>query len=384
MLITFMNARRRGEVIHKKVGLMRGALQVHSEKMKIYEVAFYILKTYKKKIPFYVNETTCLAIRSLEVIQTCYSRIDTALGHSDALTSLEDIPLFSYRRFSVAECVGATLKFFGFSDYARDQDNPTNIIIEAGGDRGLMFTDTHVFRRMYCLVAFYRYENRDIMAISWQICHMDLKSVRTYLTDPMSRKDVETIYAKMPTEAEDRRRAFIAEDADLEREMTRVGNLKMAEEIDEIISGEKYTGGFAKYIRKIHARFSKVVSFETDNLVESVYHAIKRRGHFPRPYSHGECMLGSVGNRKAARCYSMADDRHHFEDASPSKCGGCRFHLTKVAYVENLRLEASALRREIEEGGLDGFALARKKRDLKALETSIASLCERLEIENEG
>ncbi|WCM20188.1 hypothetical protein NDK50_01535 [Paraburkholderia bryophila] len=319
VLIAFMNARRKGEVVDKKIGLMCGALSVHNEQLGLYQVDFYIEKSYQRRLPYYVNDTTCLAIRTLEAIQRCFRRVDEAWGAPFAKIPDEEIPLFSYRRFNPVHGIGLVPKWFDFSEYSRERlrIDSTNIIREAGGEEGYIFGETQVFRRMYCLIFYYRYENSDIIAVDHQLGHQDLRSTRVYLTDPLSRQDTESIYASMPTEAEDRRRAFMAEDSDLAKEMQLAGERKLAEDVYEVLAGKPFSGGFAKYLRRLQTSFSALASFEDVDLDDAVFQAVKRRGHFPRPLPHGECMLGSAPSRSSARCYSRTDNMTHFERASP-------------------------------------------------------------------
>lgn len=388
VLIAFMNARRKGEVIDKKIGLMCGALSVHNEELGLYEVAFYIEKSYQKRLPYYVNDTTCLAIRTLEEMQRCFRRVDEAWGAPFAKVPYEEVPLFSYRRFNAVRGIGLEPKWFNFSEYSRERDriDSTNLIHEAGGRDEYIFGETQVFRRMYCLVFYYRYENADIIALAHQLGHQDLRSTRVYLTDPLSRQDIESIFASMPTEAEDRRRAFMAEDADLAKEMQLVGELKLAEEVYDVLAGKPFSGGFAKYLRRLQARFSALASFEHADVNDAVFQSVKRRGHFPRPFPHGECMLGSAPSRSAAHCYSGTDNTTHFERASPKVCDRCRHHLSKAAYVQNLRADEVQLQQEIAGARYDGFALERKRGELSSLSEAIALLNERLggRIETQG
>ncbi|MEM5434696.1 hypothetical protein [Paraburkholderia diazotrophica] len=383
VLVAFMNARRKREVSDRKIGLMCGCLNVVSEGLALFEVDFYIEKSYMKRMPYYVNDTTCLVIRILEDIQHCYRRIDVVLGAPTAFIPFEEIPLFSYRRYSANEGIGPELKWFDFQDYSRSYDDVTNLIRESGGGEELMFGETQVFRRMYCLISYYRYENSDIVAINHQLGQKDLESTRVYVTDPESRPEMETIFARIPSEAEDRRRAFLAEDANLAKEMRNVGEMKLAEEVYEILAGETFAGGFAKFVRRLFARLSSMVSFKQGDTEDAVVQIVKRRGHFPRPLRHGECMLGAVMNRKAGNCYSDTDQNVHVERASVQMCDGCVYHLSKVAYVNNLRADRVQMKAEIASSGLEGFALERRNRELVALDEGIALLCERLGISNE-
>ncbi|MEP9323259.1 hypothetical protein PPMP20_08980 [Paraburkholderia phymatum] len=377
VLLAFMNARRKSEVSHKMVGLMCGSLTVRSEALRIYEVKFYVAKTYRQRMPFYVNETTCDAIRTLEEIQALFTRIDKARLPANEITPFDEIPLFSYRRLSVAEGIGTERIWFDFHSYGR-QGDAASLVREALGTATLSFGTTHIFRRMYALIFFYRYENADIVAIARQFGHVDLKSILVYLTDPASRADIESIFRTIPTETDDRRRAYMEEMADLEKEIRQVGDQKLGEEVFAILAGEPYAGGYARYVRKLHARFAQVLSFAKSSASDAVYNAVKQRGHFPRPYSHGECMLGTATNQKAARCYSIEDGHVHQEKANATTCANCRFHLTKAAYVENLEFEREQLSASMNSADPNSFETARRRRELKSLDEAIASLRSRL------
>ncbi|GAB7534288.1 hypothetical protein BGC_04930 [Burkholderia sp. 3C] len=276
--------------------------------------------------------------------------------------------------------IGDEFRWFDFRQYAgfcpvRDT---TDLLSEAGMEGQYIFGDSRVFRRMYALIFYYRYENSDIVAVQHQLAHFDLQATRIYLTDPVSRRDVESIFFVMPTEAEDRRRAFMDNDSDLEKEMRAVGEEKMAEEVYGVLAGQRFAGGFAKYVRRMHLKFCTLTSFKNIDINDAVLKAVRRRGHFPRPYPHGECMLGSAPQKNRAHCYSAQDGIAHFEHASPKVCGGCMYHLTKVEYLQSLRADESRILNEIASGLHEGFALERKQTELSDLSSAIVLISERL------
>ncbi|WOD18267.1 hypothetical protein [Paraburkholderia kirstenboschensis] len=381
VLIAFMNARRKCEVSHRKLGLMMGSLKTINCEMGLYQVDFYIAKGSGRRLPFYVNETTAQAISILDKLQAMFLRVDKELTtRFGTIFERDKIPLFSYRRFSEAYGIGRDLIWFDLTSYARGQD-ASYFVKEAFGDERFTFGSTQVFRRMYGLVFYYRYENGNIVAACQQFGHVDLRTTRIYLTDPTSRPDTESIYSLMPTEAEDCRRAFMEEMKDLDKVLRTVGETKLAEEVFDILAGEKFSGGFANYVRRIHVKFSHTVSFSGARLGEEVFEAVKRRGHFPRPMPHGECMLGGNEHVHNARCFSRERGYAQQENASPELCRDCRFHLTKKAYRDNLQGCKERLAIEVRSNNYSGFELRRKQRELSNLEKAIAELSKRLGLE---
>ncbi|MHB9840921.1 hypothetical protein Q8F57_039570 [Paraburkholderia terrae] len=382
ILIAFMNARRKCEVSHKTVGLMTGCMVAVSEPLGIYQVMFYIAKTFRKRIPFYVNQTTVDAVKVLEELQRLYGRFDSLrVAGISSQSSARNVSLFSYRRFSSGYGQGVRMVRFDFTDYDR-QAGALSIVQEAFGKDG-RWSKSHVFRRMYAIVFYYRYENGDIIALMLQFGSIDLDSIRAYISDPLSRHDMESIYSSTATEVEERRRARMKQISDIDRELRIVGDEKLAEEIYAVLAGKQpFAGGFATFVRKVYMRLAQTTTFSSPDAADAVVQAMKRRGHFPQPFPHGQCMLGVVVNQRAAHCFSETTQKVERERANVRTCTGCRYHHTKEEYLTYLKADRERKRRELPARKRGDLERQRLEKELLELDQAIELLQKRLGIEN--
>ncbi|QYD68776.1 hypothetical protein KZJ38_21585 [Paraburkholderia edwinii] len=375
ILISIMNARRKCEISDSDVGLYSGCLVTVNADLGLYQVPFYIAKTFCKRIPFYVNATTVDAINALEAFQYMYARFERCAIHEKTSTTNGKTSLFTYRRLNARYGIGIASQF-EFAEY-KDSAGVLGVCHEALGD-GNDWSASHIGRRMYGIVFFYRYENSDLIALKYQYGQIDLETTRAYVTDPLSRHDMESIYFTSPTEAEEHKRARMQEIADLDRELGIVGDEKLAEEIYAILEGKSFSGGYAFYVKKVYAKFARTASFSGTRGVDAVISAMKRKGHFPRPFPHGECMLGTALNQRAARCYSGKSKRVEREKASVKICSGCIYHLSKAAYIENLKADRVFLVNKLSAGKDCTLENVRNVRELEELDEAIVLLRSRL------
>jgi hypothetical protein len=380
VVLASMNARRKDEILHRKYGLRRGDLKVIDPGLGLYEANFYIEKTLCARTPFYVNQVSHDAIRLLEKIEEQYHRLhielpDSRLGE----TADDERSLFSYRRFSAVYGVGKHRKWYNFAAYSNESDARQFLKLALGRDRDIEIA-AHMFRRMYALIFFYRYENSDLQALSHQLGHFDLQTTLIYLSDPSSRPEIESIAHAVGTPVKDRQAAHLEHVKAIDAELLKVGDEKLGEDIHRIVSGERLSGGYAKYVRRLQSKFTSSVKFETastEDKADALYFAVKRRGHFPKPMSHGQCMVGKAINSRIARCFSNNDLKIHRENAGPETCSTCPFHLSSMAHLRLLEGEASYLRKSliVNEPSLKA---SQGTRELENLERAIELMRQRL------
>lgn len=345
IVIAGMNARRKDEIVHKKFGLRRGDLRVVSQELDLYEMDFYVEKTYKKRMPFYVNKTTAEAVKLLERIEEAFHSIDIAIPADDVnRNSLDERTLFSYRRFSVMKGVGKERKWYDFTLYSHDSDALKFVDLALPLNKGIRL-HAHMFRRMYALIFYYQYENADLQALSHQLGHWSLESTLIYITDPSSRTELEVINSVMDITSTEIQKARIEHFQNIQEDLLVVGYEKLAQDVYDILTGGQYAGGYAKYIRRIHYHLSQVIRFDISAADggDAVVKVVKKRGHFPRPMKHGLCMVGNSLSTKSAHCASKDTGEIQKEQAGVITCSNCMFHLTSIAYLSNIEEDLGKL-----------------------------------------
>jgi hypothetical protein len=348
VVIATMNARRKDEILHRKFGLRNGDFRVLSASIELFEADFYIEKTYRRRIPFYVNRLTADAIQLLERIETSFHRIDINVPAEGVARGVSaERALFAYRRFSLMKGVGKERKWYDFTAYGHDSDALQFLSLATSGARKVPVA-AHMFRRMYALVFYYQYENADLQSLMHQLGHFDLASTLVYITDPSSRPEIESIKAVMDITSTEIQRARSEHIESLQEELSVVGDEKQIEDIFAIIAGHNFSGGYAKYIRRIHSRLANIVRFNVaGDEGEAVVAAVKQRGHFPRPMRHGQCMAGRTLSIKSARCVSEHGNELQREKAAVSTCSNCIFHLTSPAYLKNVEEDIEVMEKSL-------------------------------------
>lgn len=369
--IALMNARRRDEVLHRKFGLRVGDKRIVNEELGLYLVDFYIEKTYKKRLPFYVNQMTKDVVELLENLVVEYENyFDSVLGTAHAIR--KDRPLFCHVRVSKKYGLGLDFSWYTFAYKEKEYDAYKFLRLVMGEELGRIYP--HMFRRAYCLIMFYRYENGDLQALAFQRGDTDLVSPIRYLTDPAHRPELETIPFKVGRPTWDRQEAYLAEAREVEEMYTEVGNEKLFIDVCKIISGEEYYGGYSKYIRRLHLKLVTAVKADgifADEESQAIFEVIKKRGHFPRPNPHGQCMAGTAMRVRVAKCYSADDQKLHREHASPKKCSNCIFQLSSEAYVKNFTAIREKLSESLTVGADDSMMYERTKKEIENLDRSI-------------
>ncbi len=389
ILIAFMNARRKSEVSHRYIGLQENSLRVIDEEMELYVVTFFLQKKrHQARVPYFVNRATRDAIGVLMDLQAEFQRLDDAIppnNDSQESAAAENQSLFRYRRFSVAHGVNKKATMFNFASTIRSSDS-RSLMVEALGKDVKIDGQTQVFRRMYAIMNFYRYEDASIQALSYQMGHEFITTTGAYIGDSLTRPEFQSVFDISSADVEALKRAAYADAADLNKYIEDAGNEKLMEEVLGVLNGGKYSGGYRKVINRLALKVAGMASFHGDieDQAEVVLHNLKSRGHFPKPMKHGQCFLGGSEKKKSAHCFSKIDGAVHRERASPEVCGKCVFHLTKAAYVQNLVNDNEKQRKRLREGHFTGLQRRRVQLECDNLDSAIHLLRTRLEIEHEN
>ncbi|MBF8178043.1 site-specific integrase [Herminiimonas contaminans] len=348
VIIATMNARRRDEILHPKYGLRSNDLQLVDETLGLYEVNFYVEKSYRKRVPFYVNKITVDAIQMLESFNSVLGilpRSDFDENHSGS----SQRHLFSYKRMSLTRGFAPGTNYFKFLYRGHETDAALFFQLALGAGATQVVTP-HMFRRFYALIFFYQYENPDLQALALQLGHLSLSSTLIYITDPSSRKDFELITNTIGSSDDERKLIWKEHVREVDEQIQETGTEKHIADVFAILSGGIYAGGYSKYIRRIQNRLAKIVSFDVNTMegATAVVAALKQRGNFPKPMRHGQCMAGSVIEKRAAHCSDPLNGKLRRENATPLTCSTCIFHLTSPAYLTNLEADERELQKALQ------------------------------------
>ncbi|MDM4768258.1 hypothetical protein [Pelomonas sp. SE-A7] len=350
VVIAFLNARRKDEIEHRKIGLHRHALKLVDKNLRLYECEFYIEKTYKSYTTFYVGNATRAAIEVLEVMSDLARAIDGVRAKDRTVVSdpRED-KLFQLPRPLVGNVNGAQWFSFNASSngFARD-------LIERalGGDSELP-VHPHMFRRAYALIYHFRFELGDLLGLGQQLGHDDLETTLGYVTDtpggPLTEATAAS-YARKPLPPSEIRKQEIGE---IEAEIQSVGIDRVRILAKEVVDGT-FTGfgGFARVVRRFHQVMSRRIDYaglDRERQAQVLSEPFVNQGHLFRPMKHANCVASAIRKSRSANCYNVRLERNAPESASATTCAGCAFsHFTsahmKLWEDDARELEADAAR----------------------------------------
>jgi hypothetical protein len=366
VVVTSMNARRKDEVMHRKFGIHIGYIKPVSAELGLFEGEFYLEKTHMDYEDFYVNQLTVDASNLLESIQRIFANFDKALGRSNwSSTPVRERSLFAYRRLSWTAGIGAELCWYEFESYRGVAKQ--FICLALGEDANLVATP-HMFRRFYALVYYYQYSNATLQALSQQLGHRSLLTTMIYVLDGVNRKEGHRIKDAMDTGALKRERALRIQHAAVAREMTVVSDELLFDTISQVIEGRPVSGGYPKYIRHVHRLLSKRVEFAEVDLRSvslRIVEIVKKRGHGPQPFRHGQCNAGSKSSSHLASCRDKQSHALRKEEASARTCANCPFHFFNEGYLQTLKADLAELSRSVVSAvGVEHASITRSIKDV--------------------
>jgi len=348
VVIASMNARRKGEIIHRKYGIYAGFISTISEELSLFEGEFYIEKSYMDYAKFYVNKITLDASRLLESLQGSFDAVDLALKRRDVSnTPARQRALFSYRRFSRIEGVGFELCWYEFDTSRGVAREFVNLALGTGAK--LVLTP-HMFRRFYALIYYYQYTNASLQALSQQLAHRTLLSTLTYITDDVNRKETERIIRVIDDRTGRLKRAIAKENSSVAGQMAMVSDELLLDTVLDILEGAGVSGGYAKYIHYVHRLLGKNVSFAASDLKtmsKRIVELVKKRGHVPQPMRHGQCNIGRSTSTYLANCRDDETLELRKELASAKRCSTCPFHSCNRGYLATLKEDLAGLKNNV-------------------------------------
>ena len=381
IVVAVMNARRRDEIRHPKLGLKRGSILEVDESMGLYEASFYIEKSFKAYVPFYVNKATFDAFQVLVRLNEAYVDAEKALGLTE--TDSASSSIFWQRPFRMVDGLSRERIWFEFDQ--QPNGAAARFIKHAlGATTGTKSVGAHMFRRFYALIFFYRFEHATLQAVAYQLGHLNLGVTRQYVSDAAILPDSERIPIALFKSPEETRRAFSDDRASLERVIEEVGREKLEGVVESLLDGEALSGGFQRLVQRLHSKLSLRVDYsELDKAIQArrVAMMLSQKGHSVMPFPHGECMAGGVGKRRSARCYSEEKNRLDRAAASAATCAQCTYHVVSVGYLRAQKVDLALLRAEIQQRNPEAMHTENLIRQERELATAIKLHSVRLGVE---
>ena len=339
-LLMFMNARRRDEVIHRKVGLFSGHGRTVEADLALHTMDFYIEKTARQRVTLFVNELSIRIFCWLDELAKISCRL---IARPDS-GSVED----GYSIFRVGDIRTGVLRNFG----AHRVSTRTSTLahLREAAPASVRPIEYRAMRRAYALLFYYRYSNATLASLSFQLVHFSEQRTHNYITNNRN-SDLElrdSLAEEDPIIAAALGRDRVA----LGKEMAKVEIERTVEVVlDALAPGDIFVGGFAKLVKRFSARWMRDSDFSrlsAARRASAIAGSLRKRGHAPFPMSHGDCWRGSSQSGLKGRCQETADTRPRREKASPGVCNGCPFQTAQAQHTENLRVEESVLSRRLE------------------------------------
>lgn len=366
--IAIFNARRKDEVQHPDFGLRRGSLKIIDEKLSLFECWFYVEKTHRTRIPYFVNTYTKRAIEVLERTSDLARRL--LCLRAGVSVPLPD-GLFLVPRVGFVRDVSNPL-WYSFGTSLTGQSRWFFALALGGQELRLK---AHMFRRAYALLFHYRYEDASLIALAQHFGHMDLDMIHVYLTDIRKGGAAagSEMYAKI---APHLRQAYEDHSRDVLQEVHLVAIERIEVFVREVIDGAAaFSGGFARLVQRLHQRLGLRVEYqELSNKEKSeiVARLMTRRGHEFRPFAHGNCVAPSGRPVPLGHCSSSDKRELKRENASSITCAKCPYHVVSEAHVKTLEEELTRMQsRRLNASAETSLAAMRANADVENLQRLI-------------
>ncbi|UVH57198.1 hypothetical protein NWF24_30900 [Variovorax paradoxus] len=380
IVIAVMNARRRDEICHPKLGLKTGAIRIINKEFDIYEGTFYIEKSAKSYVDFFVNRSTYVAFEVLENLNKLYVATEQATSLPTA--DPEKTSLFWQRPVRMVDGLSRSRTWFVFDKSPRSVASKFVRHALGGGEKTSSIA-SHMFRRFYALIFIYRYENGTLQALAHQFGHLNLAVTQRYVTDASHMLEIERIPIDLLKTLDVEAQAVRDDQKGIALVLEEVAKEKLEKTVSGLLDGENLSGGFARLVRRLHNKLILSVDYsEMDRAAQArrLTQTLVQRGHSLQAFPHGECMAGSEGKRRAGNCYSTEKERLDRSTASPMTCARCPYHVVSRGYLQAQRNDLKALEQQAAECHIGSVQARRLSQEIENLLAAIQLHSTRLEM----
>ena len=367
VVIAVFNARRKRELTHKKYGLSLGSGIVINEKVGIFLQEFYVEKTVKNYVKFYIASATKKAITILEKLQLIFIN-KPFKSHNYSKVIDRNLTLFRYRPFGAN---GFSSKYSQFDFESFEPRMSGDYIFSAIGKS--MRLTPHMFRRLYCKIFINRYEYFMMPFLSYQLQHEDISTTQIYISNPNAQAESAEISKLYDWNLKEQSEALIIHNDEIMMSMVEITKEKFSEIIYRSISDENTSGGYTKLVRALYKKmFSSVEYAQPDEeKMRKLLERLKSRGHAPQPFKHAQCLAGANRIKSKSKCWQQSDNQLHKENASPKLCRGCLFSWTSEEHVHGMELDLVSLKTEAAAVPESSIARINMEYDIEDLEDTL-------------
>ncbi|MEO3711312.1 hypothetical protein [Roseateles flavus] len=366
-LIALLNARRKDEVQHRKLGLMVDSTEVVDEALELHLCWFYIQKTHKAYVPFYIGRATVRAIRRLEELEQLTARLAAALNPSQKEVNRAERALFRMPNLWFTEKRGQANSYFAFGAGGASKRFLHRALGKTSAPERVI---AHMFRRAYGLLFIYRFEG-PLLALTQKYGHLDPTETMTYVVDPAQGGAGPAVrtYGRL---SEEQIKAIAQEQHEVEQEILLVSNERLAEMVRDVIEGKTVgAGSFPVLIRRLHQRLASKSEYRLlskDRKAAAVSDAFISKGHRFRPAWHGNCCAPRDSSVKKAACNPQGGSGIRQENAGPDTCAACHYHYLVEDHVRSIERYCDGLRRKLESARCGVIEQARLKSNIQNTE----------------
>jgi hypothetical protein len=338
-MIGINHGRRKNEILgcsDLPYGLYLGCISDLNPDMGLRSIRIYIEKTVQDWVEFPANKLVSDAVIVLEKIYQLHRPLNSPPIEVYKEHKLnEHHKLFVLRRYSISSWgdLDSWPKKVPLVDQRRGAILFFNLL---EGEYPSLVRKSHINRRFFSCLYYYRFEYAELGAISDHLCHESSLSTNIYINDPDTRglgESMQTLWRRELSE-----QARINEEVEQEYfEYT----------MKQILRGEKVGGYFPRLISKRMKTLSKNIEFRklSDNKKASyIAGRLTYKGYAPNPKANGVCMVGT--NKRTLKHSNCFDEGVNPQDASPNVCSGCIHLFTNHNYIRVMNDEVNELQQK--------------------------------------
>lgn len=371
VLLAGLNARRKDEISHRKLGLTRSSMRVINDELGIYEGDFYIEKTFQEYVPYFVNQVTYESFVVLCRLEDVHRKIETAILEPEEVPDPEH-SLF-WRRTYVVTRGGLSERIWFNFEVGRSGASTRFVRNAMGGADQLSGTAAHMFRRFYAIIYLYRFEHAELLHLRYQLGHLNLDCTHQYVSDALTAAAADRIPSEIRRKPEEMHAAKQRDLGDLLEEVKAVAKEKLLDSIGDLIGGGPASGGFPALLLRLHRRLLSQVDYrvlDQEAQAKRLAASVERRGHAIRPLSHNDCLAGQSAAR-GAKCAEAPGTGPAPENATPETCSRCPLSWVSTGHLEGQRLDLEMLDKELAASPANTLKADQTKRSRDNLQRTI-------------
>lgn len=325
------------------------------------KIEFFISKNLNDYAHFWCGKLVQKCVKAMELLaQSCRPAGTPRISLKNTVEEMRKDKLFTQLKFNNTGFL-ANRRILSLGESCK------NFLDMIGLNRDVL-DRPRAFRRLFCILYVYRYDDTSISALSQRMFHYSLQQTEWYFTNGDGRKYSETVEAMFRD-----RQALL-------KEMAQVRHEKFASTVTDYLKGKPVGGGLPALIRKTIRSLSASVKFITLSAAakgNAVASKMEKDGYSLIERRNGECLVGNT-KKHSREVNCTRGGVAHPEDASFGMCTGCVVNQTTPnyiqGYVEDLRdLERDSSNFKIPK--VIRIAKAQQASDLKDVIAANYSLC---------